>query len=104
MTDREARGFVNDLREILEGHKFHFSKEFTEATQKAQEALEKRIPEEPKTEWNSDNTYSWEVCPECGSLIIEAEKFCPNCGQAIDWEAWEKRDKWEMRPKNSPKI
>ncbi len=94
---------MNDQREILERYKFHFSKEFKEATQKALESLEKRIPEEPGLEWNSDHTYSWEVCSECGRLILVTEKFCPNCGQAIDWEAWEKRDKWEMRPKNTPK-
>lgn len=25
-------------------------------------------------------------CPICGRAFYEAFKYCPNCGQAIDWE------------------
>lgn len=25
------------------------------------------------------------VCPSCKSFLVERQKYCPNCGQALDW-------------------
>lgn len=29
---------------------------------------------------------SLEECAECGGYIFKGYKFCPHCGQRIDWE------------------
>ncbi len=26
-------------------------------------------------------------CPKCKGLLVGPEKYCPNCGQKLDWEA-----------------
>jgi hypothetical protein len=51
------------------------------------EALEKQIPKKP-----TRGKYGHTECACCGWLIesfcgdLEQYPFCPNCGQAIDWE------------------
>ena len=56
-----------------------------EALKKAVEVFEKQIPRKPieKSPW----VYH---CPRCDSRTIEDAfikkfKFCPDCGQALDW-------------------
>lgn len=77
MTPQEA---IKELKTIT----FFDAKEFTEAKEMAIEALEKQIPKSIK-EVHVDEYY----CPACGSEnncdqgIVE-DKFCPNCGQALD--------------------
>lgn len=47
-------------------------------------ALDKQIKKKPSSSFN-DETYGriW-IC-ECTGVIDEYQKFCPCCGQAIDW-------------------
>lgn len=58
-----------------------------EALQTAITALEKQIPK--KVIWKY--SFYWACCPNsnCGSNIYDKEKekfkFCPDCGQALDW-------------------
>ena len=56
------------------------------------QALEKQIPK--KVIWESAKNgkiyaFYWACCPNCGSDIYDEEKekfkFCPDCGQALDW-------------------
>lgn len=56
------------------------------------EALEKQIPKKPYYEGNgySDGELVYDTwrCPNCDSAYeVEYDdyKYCPNCGQAIDW-------------------
>ena len=54
--------------------------EYQAAFDAAFEALEKQIPKKPTDE-------GWLYCPICGKdILMERYKFCPGCGQAIDWE------------------
>lgn len=50
--------------------------------------LVRDTPKRPRKEWNSDHTRDWPVCPTCG-LSVEGLyrqfKFCPECGQRLDW-------------------
>ena len=43
------------------------------------ELVDRATPKKPKDIPNS----TWVECPNCGDTKIN--KFCPNCGQAIDW-------------------
>jgi len=45
-------------------------------------ALDKQVPKKP-----IDNFFD-KRCPSCNSIwgITKNEKFCPNCGQAMDWD------------------
>jgi rubrerythrin len=43
------------------------------------EALERRTPKKPKED-------GWLYCPVCGKDVLQDHvRFCPDCGQAIDW-------------------
>ena len=56
-------------------------------------ALEKRVPDQPALEGDGYDTDGeiildeW-LCPGCGTryeVDYDEYKFCPECGQAIDW-------------------
>ena len=53
------------------------------------EALEKQIPKKPT---RTRGKYGHTECACCGWVVesfcgdLEQYPFCPNCGQAIDWE------------------
>ena len=48
------------------------------------EALEKRIQKKVKLIVSSSDDTTW-VCPICGGEVHGAQKFCYECGQALDW-------------------
>lgn len=53
-------------------------------------ALEKQIPKKPSD--IASYYYTREkngTCSICGGHVQGREKFCPNCGQKIDWEGIE---------------
>lgn len=57
------------------------------AIAEAQKALEKQMPKKP-----TRGKYGHTECACCGWVVesfcgdLEQYPFCPNCGQAIDWE------------------
>lgn len=60
------------------------------ATEKAIEALEKQVPMKPVLKglsYGDLNGGFAEYCSKCDIMIesMDWEKYCPNCGQAIDW-------------------
>ena len=60
------------------------------AIAEAQKALEKQMPKKP-----TRGKYGHTECACCGWIVesfcgdLEQYPFCPNCGQAIDWEVSE---------------
>ena len=53
------------------------------------EALDKQIPKKPVSKYKYRDGEN--VCPSCEAenrcrIVMFWEKFCPDCGQAIDWE------------------
>ncbi len=42
-------------------------------------ALEKQIPKKPT------DRCMYKECPACGEVEIEFCKYCPSCGQKLDW-------------------
>ena len=50
-------------------------------------ALEKQKPQKPKITIKGTTDYNTNtLCPICGKMVRLCEKFCCNCGQALDWE------------------
>lgn len=49
-------------------------------------AREKQIPKKP--DFTEDKTFA--LCPCCnGKGLLDKQKYCPNCGQKIDWSGEE---------------
>ena len=63
--------------------------------EKAKEALEKQIPKKPEYYGdgyaNGEMVYDYAKCPQCDNDNFEYDinnwgcKYCPDCGQALDW-------------------
>lgn len=47
------------------------------------EAIEKQIPKKPDDYYEDSLD---DECAVCGTIIFERDRYCPRCGQAIDWE------------------
>ena len=85
MTNEEAIKILTELKPIpVDGFKI-----IAEAYDLAIEALEKQIPKKPT---RTRGKYGHTECACCGWVVesfcgdLEQYPFCPNCGQAIDWE------------------
>ena len=93
MTYKEARqsilSYCVEECDMIESCNFNVFNNCVEAL--AIKAIEKQIPKKPSG-WFDDETYgrAW-VC-ECTGVIGEYQKFCPCCGQAIDWNRKENED------------
>lgn len=89
---------VERAMEILDPtHREHYDSidVVNEACRMGMKALEKQIPKKP--EYSGDGysdgklVYDYAKCPECGNDNFEYDinnwgcKFCPDCGQALDW-------------------
>ena len=55
-------------------------------------AIEKQIPKKPRFEgdgyWRGELVYDTWICPNCDTdyeVGTDTHKYCPNCGQAINW-------------------
>ena len=79
-------------------HREHYDglEEVNEACRMGMEALKKQIPKDLDYEADGYDTsgeliYDIAVCPSCGrhfELDFDEEaKFCPVCGQALDWSS-----------------
>ena len=89
MTFEEAKSqleeLIQDRKSFICGGDDEIYKADIEALKTAISALNKQIPRKPieKSPW----VYH---CPRCDSRTIEDAfikkfKFCPDCGQALDW-------------------
>ena len=91
MTYEEAIKNINALNAVC-GQKDLYDAEFENALVLAIDALEKQIPKKPTS---TRGKYGHTECTCCGWIVesfcgdLEQYPFCPNCGQAIDWEVSE---------------
>ena len=102
MTNKEAIELIEEIRpkkcrEVngrLQGGFPDHDSDVGKAIDMAIEALKKQIPTSMDFEGDgyADGVmiYDTWICPHCGKhyeLEYEYYYFCPNCGQALDWEA-----------------
>lgn len=93
MTPQEAINIIDDVTWDDNGR--HYGK-VSSAREISKQALEKQIPQQPYY-WgdgydeNGALIYDNAECPNCGNNDFEYDinnwgcKFCPDCGQALDW-------------------
>lgn len=94
MTPQEAIQRIQQHNEIHR-RKEHFAVHITKALQMAVAALEKQIPQKPILEGDGyadgNPVYDIAYCPVCNHDFEEGindwgSAYCPDCGQALDWE------------------
>ena len=104
MDNREAIQLLDEL--LLRGNftdqygDMDDSSPYEEAVEIAKQAIEKQMPQKLKNEILQTNIQGYPymdkcyICPLCGIFRGNADyqpekiikhKFCPNCGQALDW-------------------
>lgn len=97
MTIEKALTQLNSLMKDRESHvhRDDFDDMFLqdiEACKTGIQALEKQMPK--KVIWENEKngkiySFHWACCPNCGNELFDIEigefKFCPDCGQALDW-------------------
>lgn len=90
MTEREAIDRIQKIYEECEcyGSTFETCDMCYNAVQIAETALEKQTPKK-MIPVEGDLTRDFYTCPVCERLFDGMEysyKYCPNCGQKLDWE------------------
>ena len=81
------------LEEAIENLKYLISEDccdtqmdYVDEIEIAIQALEKQVPKKPEMYIGDYEFERWPICPKCkGELHPNGEKFCSDCGQAIDW-------------------
>lgn len=92
MTIKEAREQLKDLirgREsfIVGGSDEEIYRKDIDALKKALELFEKQILKKPLAGIDFMGN-EFRICCECSAIVKDGEweaKYCPDCGQAIDW-------------------
>lgn len=97
MIPQEAAKWLKAIEEkYIHGGDDDFDEKRKIAINTAVSALEKQIPKKPDL-WgdgydeNGTLVYDNAICPNCGNDDFEYDinnwgcKYCPDCGQALDW-------------------
>ena len=83
MTYQEA---IENLKYLISGDCTDNQMDFVEEIKMAITALEKQIPK--KAHISLHGTTDWNTkcrCPACRKDVFGTQKYCGNCGQALDW-------------------
>lgn len=78
---------LNDIRKVLE-ESYHFPLNLTNEYKIIKEALKRNEPMKVVftrlTNALTEDFWDEPTCPKCKSLVIDEDKFCRECGQALD--------------------
>jgi hypothetical protein len=95
MTAQEAINFIeNEIQIDVRFCSDETVSKTKEVLEFAISALEKQIPQKPNLQGDGyadgEFVYDYAECPVCGCDFEEESncwgcKFCPGCGQALDW-------------------
>ena len=83
---------IDNLKYLINEDCTDTQHDFVEEIKISIEALKKQIPKKPT---KTRGKYGHTECACCGWIVesfcgdLEKYPFCPNCGQAIDWEVSE---------------
>ena len=80
MTENKAIEFIKERIALIDSN-YTDILDYKEALQISVKALEKQIPQKPKT----DDRYVIYICPCCNNLIKLCKNYCEYCGQKLDW-------------------
>ena len=72
------QGAIETLKIAIAEVEWNYPMSYVVAFESAIESLEKQIPKKP-SETNKAR------CIHCACVVKRSEKFCKNCGQALDW-------------------
>ena len=75
MTNEEA---IKTIEVAIAEVEWNYPVNYAVAFEMAISALEKQIPKKPS---ETDKAR----CIHCGCVVKRDERFCKNCGQALDW-------------------
>ena len=85
MTPEEAKNRILGVHELGVDCDL-MSKDEYEFHEVLLDALEKQIPKQPILDTIFPSGVKWWLCPVCRHNNIETnDKFCHECGQALDW-------------------
>lgn len=100
LTEEQMQEAIKCIEDVLSSD-YHYDESLGyqlssydfEWLEKSKEALKKQIPKKPLD--ICEPVIKWGLCPVChGELnkfggkpnrVFESNKFCPDCGQALDW-------------------
>lgn len=89
MKENEAIEWIKELKLSEEIREFYYAENFIKACDVALPALEKQIPKKPMISYDERVKENWCSCSVCvfgfGWKRTIHYKYCPNCGQKIDW-------------------
>ena len=68
-----------DIECLCNQKRYNEAKELEEDMNIMISAMEKQVPKEPV------DRCMYKECPACGEVEIEFCKYCPSCGQKLDW-------------------
>lgn len=74
MGNKEAISILRHLRNLLTTRAFE-----EDALDITIQSIEKQVPKKPT------DRCMYKECPACGEVEIEFCKYCPSCGQKLDW-------------------
>ena len=83
MTPQEA---IETMKIAIAEAEWNYPMDYAVAFENAISALEKQTPKKPRV-----NDDSWFCCRNCGetfslaNTVHRKNKYCGNCGQALDW-------------------
>ncbi len=95
MNAKMALHYMEEFHRVTTRRERIFTEDFLGANAIAMQALEKQIAKKPELEGDgyADATlvYDTWICPGCRreyELDYDEHKYCPECGQAIDWSEY----------------
>lgn len=87
--EQALRDIKMEYREMKEERKSQLNEDEKVKFDLLQELVDRATPKKSviKVTYNLRNSNREHHCPHCGKWLTSHEKYCSNCGQALDWGA-----------------
>lgn len=82
MTYEEAFEILRDTSIYINSARENIYTDYATAQMMALNSIEKQIPKKPNDYYEDSLD---DECAVCGTIVFERDRYCPRCGQAIDW-------------------
>lgn len=81
MTYKEAHTFLKVKQREMINNRYSYNEQAIEINDLVILALEKQIPKKPNCKKYTNDI----KCPVCNTFVLIYNKYCIECGQALDW-------------------